>query len=88
MSPIRAIEKSLTLSKYESQRHLAGTKNPDISVLAVDPGAMGGTGLLRESPAALRFAAKRVLAPISVLTSALSPNGNLCTLKKNQRKTF
>ena len=44
---------------------------------------MGGTGLMRESPAALRFAVHWVMAPIAVLTTAFLPNGNFRTLKKS-----
>ena len=58
------------LLRYELQRRLAGTKYSNISVLAVDPGAMGGNGLFKESPAPLRFVIKYVIASLSVAIRA------------------
>ena len=46
---------------------------------------MGGTGLLRESPAALRFAVQGLIAPLAVVTTAFSPNGNFRTVNKSAK---
>ncbi|KAF6241010.1 hypothetical protein HO173_000804 [Letharia columbiana] len=72
----------MVLFMYELQRRLAGTKYSDISVLAVDSGALGGSGLFKESPAALRFVLYWMLAPLAVVTTILSPNGNFRNSKE------
>ena len=46
---------------------------------------MGGTGLFKESPAALRFVLLGMMAPLAMATTAFSPNGNFRT-KKNSAK--
>lgn len=40
---------------------------------------------MKESPAALRSAVDGLLAPLSVLTTALSPNGDFRTLSKSAK---
>lgn len=75
----------MVMFMYELQRRLAGTKYSDVSVVAVDPGAMGGTGLFKESPATLRFVLHGVMAPLGVVTTALSPNGNIRTPSKSAK---
>ena len=46
---------------------------------------MGDSGLFKESPAALRFVLHWMLAPLAVVTTILSPNGNFRTPKKSAK---
>ncbi|TVY85589.1 WW domain-containing oxidoreductase [Lachnellula suecica] len=73
----------LVMFMYELQRRL--NSDPDlskISVLSLDPGAMGGTGLLRDSTVYARFLSTLLYygQPIAV---RLDPNGMFRTPKKS-----
>ncbi|TVY13085.1 hypothetical protein LARI1_G008809, partial [Lachnellula arida] len=63
---------------YELQRKLsADPELSKISVLSPDPGAMGGTGLLRDSPAFIRFLTSYLLYYLQPIMVLLKPNGYL-----------
>lgn len=71
-------------SRYELQRKLsADPALSKISVLSLDPGAMGGTGLLRDSPAFVRFLTSYLLYYLQPLMVLLKPNGMARTPKKS-----
>ncbi len=57
--------------RYELQRRLEGTEYSDISVLAVDPGAMPNTSLIRESSWFLRFMVHWIAGAITPLLTYL-----------------
>ena len=70
--------------RYELQRRLsASTEYQDVSVLAVDPGAMTETELFRESPFLLRIALTWVVAPLSPILVWIWPNGYFRTAAKS-----
>ncbi|TVY36590.1 hypothetical protein LSUB1_G007000 [Lachnellula subtilissima] len=68
---------------YELQRKLsADPALSKISVLSLDPGAMGGTGLLRDSPAFIRLLTRYLLYYLQPIMVLLKPNGIARTPKK------
>ncbi|TVY51697.1 WW domain-containing oxidoreductase, partial [Lachnellula cervina] len=74
----------LVMFMYELQRKLsADPALSKISVLSLDPGAMGGTGLLRDSPAFVRFLTSYLLYYLQPLMVLLKPNGMARTPKKS-----
>ncbi|TVY33466.1 hypothetical protein LOCC1_G007634, partial [Lachnellula occidentalis] len=74
----------LVMFMYELQRRLsADPALSKISVLSLDPGAMGGTGLLRDSPAFTRFLTSYLLYYIQPIMVQLKPNGMARTPKKS-----
>ncbi|TVY92325.1 hypothetical protein LAWI1_G002182, partial [Lachnellula willkommii] len=74
----------LVMFMYELQRKLsADPALSNISVLSLDPGAMGGTGLLRDSPAFIRFLTSYLLYYLQPIMVLLKPNGIARTPKKS-----
>lgn len=67
---------------------LEGRKHPNISVPAVDPGAMGGPDLIGESPATWRFDLNWVMAPLAKVATAPSPNRNFRSLLKSAKHFY
>ena len=78
--------KAYETSRYELQRRLSASQEfGNISVLAVDPGAMSDTELLRESPLHLRLGVNWIVAPLTPILNWLWPNGYFRTRKKSAR---
>ncbi|TVY25107.1 Short-chain dehydrogenase TIC 32-like protein [Lachnellula hyalina] len=74
----------LVMFMYQLQRKLsADPALSKISVLSLDPGAMGGTGLLRDSPAFIRFLTSYLLYYLQPIMVLLKPNGRARTPKKS-----
>ncbi|KAK4113267.1 putative short-chain dehydrogenase [Canariomyces notabilis] len=74
----------LVMMVGELQRRLdADARLNKICVLAVDPGTMPGTELVRRSAWVVVLIFRFVLAPLAVLTTWLSPNGSLRTTRKS-----
>ena len=71
--------------RYELQRRLSASSDfpNNISVLAVDPGAMTDTELFRDSPLFLRLALNKVVAPMTPLLNCIWPNGYFRTRAKS-----
>jgi NAD(P)-dependent dehydrogenase (short-subunit alcohol dehydrogenase family) len=74
----------LVMMVGELQRRLDGDARLNkICVLAMDPGTMPGTELVRRSAWVVVLIFRVVLAPLAVLTTWLRPNGSLRTAKKS-----
>ena len=72
------------LPRYELQRRLSASKDfSNISVLAVDPGAMSDTELFRDSPLFLRIFLDWIAAPLTPLLNRIWPNGYFRTRAKS-----
>ncbi|USW53358.1 Putative NAD(P)-binding domain superfamily [Septoria linicola] len=74
----------LIMFMYELQRRL--DSNPqlwNVSLLALDPGTMGGTGLVRSGSLPVRLLMKYMVPPITWIAQIFQPNGLLRTPYKS-----
>ncbi|GIZ49980.1 hypothetical protein CKM354_001299500 [Cercospora kikuchii] len=74
----------LIMFMFELQRRLDRDPNlSGISILALDPGTMGGTGLVRSGSLVIRLMMNYILPPITQVAGWYSPNGMLRTPYKS-----
>ena len=74
----------LSCPRYEFQRRLAASKElANISVLAIDPGAMPGTSLIRDSSLSLRVMVHGLMGTLTPLLQFFFPNGYFRTPNKS-----
>ena len=72
--------------RYELQRHLSASKEfGNISVLAVDPGAMTDTEMFRESPLLSGLSLSWIVLTLSPILNWIWPNGYFRTRVKSAR---
>ena len=75
---------NLKNSRYELQRRLASSPQLlNISVLAVDPGGMPNTGLVKDASWIIRFLLHYVLGSVISAVTWLQPNGSYRTAWKS-----
>ena len=77
------------MGRYELQRRLS--TSPDMSnvtLVAVDPGAIPGTGLLRDSSLLLRIVVHWMMGPVTPILCWMSPNGYFRTAAKSAVDLF